>query len=190
MKPDTLRAFVALVLPTAGIDCLAGLQQRLRDRGLKLSWVPSRNLHLTMKFLGDIGNADLPAATEALQQAVVDQSPLNLIIQGLGVFPGIKQPRVLWTGLGGDVEPLRSLALRLEKGLVDRGFKADRRAFKAHITLARIRKRVSPQRLLQAMQEVGQFRPQPIMAQRLALFKSDLRPSGAVYTVLSEVLLS
>ncbi len=187
--PDTLRAFVALVLPTVGIDCLAGLQEGLKSHGLKLSWVRPQNLHLTMKFLGDIQGSDLPGVTNALQEAAAQHPQLNLILQGLGLFPGIKRPRVLWTGLGGEIDQLRSLFADLEVGLERQGFKRDKRAFKAHITLARIRKRVSSQRLLQAIEDVGRFKPQPIVARQMVLFKSDLRSSGAVYTSLAEAVL-
>ena len=186
----TLRAFVALALPDDTVDRLAGLQQGLKSHGLKMSWVRSRNLHLTMKFLGDIQESELAGVRGVLQQAVGRHRSLNLSLQGMGVFPGIKRPRVLWTGLGGDTEQLRSLFVALEAGLEGLGFSRERRGFKAHITLARIRKKVDSRRLLQAIEDVGRFTPQSFVARRVVLFRSDLRPTGAVYTPLTETMLA
>ena len=187
---ETLRTFVALVLPTESIDRLTGLQEGLKSHGLKLSWVRPQNLHLTMKFLGAVQGPALPGVTAAVQKAAGQYPPLNLVLQGMGVFPGIKRPRVLWTGLGGDSQQLRSLFADLETGLERLGFSRDKRSFRAHITLARIRKSVGPNRMLQANEDVGRFTPLPFVARRMVIFKSDLRPRGAVYTPLAEAVLA
>lgn len=186
----TLRAFVAIKLPDAIIDHTRALQDALKDHGLKLKWVKTSNLHLTLKFLGDIPEADATAIGEAVQTAAGDVAPLALTIQGMGVFPGIKRPRVLWTGFGGEVERLKELQIRIEEQLEALGYQREKRGFKAHLTLARIKGAVSPQHLLKAMEAVGHFEPQSFTARKLILFKSDLRPTGAVYTPLERVELS
>ncbi len=188
--PDKLRLFVALPLPATGIECLAGLQERIKSRGLAMGWVRPRNLHLTMKFLGDVPVSEVDGLAATLRRVVATHPSLKLILQGLGVFPGIRRPRVLWTGLGGEIDALRSMYDDLEDGLAGHGFQRDNRGFRAHITLGRIRKRIDVQHLLDVIGGLGQFEPLPFDARRLVLYKSDLKPSGAVYTPLAEAELA
>ena len=186
---DTIRAFVALTLPADIIEHAAGLQSALQAQGLRLRWVKPQNLHLTLKFLGDIPAADAGHVGQAVQRASQGTTPLALTVQGMGVFPGVKRPRVLWIGLGGRVEALQSLCVKIEDELADLGFAREKRGFKAHLTLARFKAPVAPNALLQAFEELGNYAPRPFAAKRMVLYKSDLRPQGAIYTPLAEVLL-
>jgi len=186
---DTIRAFVALTLPAGIIEHAAGLQSALKAKGMRLRWVKPQNLHLTLKFLGDIPAADAANVGPAMQRASQGTLPLALTVQGMGVFPGIKRPRVLWIGLGGQVEELQQLYSRIEDELAGLGFARENRGFKAHLTLARFKEGVAPHDLLQAFEELGNYAPKPFAAKHLVLYKSDLRPQGAVYTPLTEVLL-
>lgn len=185
----TLRAFVAIKLPDPVISFAARLQDELKEHGLRFKWVKPRNLHLTLKFLGDIPQSEAVDVGAAMKATMADEAPIELALQGLGVFPGIKRPRVLWTGFGGQVDRLLSLQRVLEDQLADLGYKREKRGFKAHLTLARIKGAVAADRMLRAIEVVGAFSPQPFEARRLILYKSDLRPTGAVYTALEEVVL-
>ncbi len=185
----TLRTFVAIKLPADIIDRVRALQDALKDHGLKLKWVKPSNLHLTLKFLGDIPESDVVAVGEAVRTAAGGRAPLDLTVQGMGAFPGIKRPRVLWVGFGGDVDRLKRLQTRIDEQLAKMGYGRDKRGFKAHLTMARIKGAVSSQRLLGAIETVGRFSPQPFTADRVILYQSDLHPTGAVYTALSEVKL-
>ncbi len=186
---DTIRAFVALTLPADIIAHAAGLQSDLKAQGLRLRWVKPQNLHLTLKFLGDIPAAEAGNVGRAVQRASQGTTPLTLTVQGMGVFPGIKRPRVLWIGLGGQIEALQSLYAGIEDELDGLGFAREKRGFKAHLTLARFKARVAPNDLLKAFEELGNYSPKPFAAKHLVLYKSDLRPQGAVYTPLTEVFL-
>jgi 2'-5' RNA ligase len=186
----TLRAFVALILPEEIVDYLVRIQRSLKSKGVSIGWVRPENLHLTIKFLGDMPESDVPRAADALQKAVDGMPAFELTVQGMGVFPGIKRPRVLWVGLGGAPHLLKQLHGRLEAALEPMGVMPDKRGFTAHLTLGRIRKRIDPNRLLTVMVDAGGFAPKSFFAQRLALFKSDLQPRGAIYTPLSEVVLT
>ncbi len=186
---DTIRAFVAFSLPADIIGHAAGLQSALKAQGLRLRWVKPQNLHLTLKFLGDIPAADAADVGRAMQRASQGTPPLALTVQGMGVFPGIRQPRVLWIGLGGQVEALQSLCARIEDELAGLGFAREKRGFKAHLTLARFKGRVAPDDLVQAFEQLGDYAPKPFEAKHLVLYKSDLRAQGAIYTPLTEVWL-
>lgn len=185
----TIRAFVAFKLPDDIIRRAASLQDALRAHGLKLRWVKPQNLHLTLKFLGDIPQTDAPMVGSAVEKAFAAQSPLEMTLQGMGVFPGIKRPRVLWIGFGGQLEDLKQVHHELEDQLERIGYDRDKRGFKAHLTIARIKGAVAPDQLQTAIQEVGRFEPMAFVARQVALYKSDLRPQGAIYTVLAEKTL-
>jgi 2'-5' RNA ligase len=146
-------------------------------------------VHLTIKFLGDMPEADIAAVTAAMQRAAHGRAPLSLTHQGLGVFPGIKRPRVLWTGLGGEVDRLRDMVGQLESELEPLGFKREGRPFKAHLTLARIKGWFDPHQLLAAIQALGGYPPLTFEATRMVLYQSRLRPQGATYTVRAGVEL-
>jgi RNA 2',3'-cyclic 3'-phosphodiesterase len=178
---DAIRAFVALSLPADIIDHASDLQSALKARGLKLRWVKPRNVHLTLKFLGDIPVAVVSDIGLALQRASRGTPPLSLTVQGMGVFPGIRRAKVLWVGLGGQIEALQFLYSRIEDELADLGFAREKRGFKAHLTLARMKGPVAPRDLLAAVEQVGNYEPRPLRARHLILYKSDLRPQGAVY---------
>lgn len=185
----TLRAFVAFKLPDHIKDLAAALQGALKARGLKLQWVKPQNLHLTLKFLGNIPETDASKVGAAIDHVVGNEPSLAMTLQGMGLFPGIKRPRVLWVGFGGQVQNLKRLHLKLEDQLDKIGFDRDKRAFKAHLTIARIKKRVAQERLLDAIKVEGDFAPRHFVARKIVLYKSDLRPQGAVYTALAETLL-
>ncbi len=145
---------------------------------------------MTIKFFGDIPETDVLPISEALQKTAQAMNAFELSVETLGVFPGIKKPRVLWSGLGGSTHALQQLYGRLEQHLQFIGFKPEKRSFKAHLTLGRIRKPLDPKWLLTVITDCGRFAPRPFIARRLALYKSDLQPAGAVYSPLCEVALT
>lgn len=186
---NTLRAFVAFELPAEIIRFAENLQGNLKNCGLKLRWVKAQNIHLTIKFLGDIREASIPDVASAMQSAARGFGPLDLTVQGMGVFPNIKRPRVLWIGLGGQVDLLGHLQTELEEALEGAGFARENRPFKAHLTLGRVKGFVKSRLLSDAIQELGHYSPRPFQVHQLVLFQSDLRPQGAVYTAKTAVRL-
>jgi 2'-5' RNA ligase len=186
---DAIRAFVALSLPADIIDHAADLQSALKARGLRLRWVKPQNMHLTLKFLGDIPAAAVSDVGLGLRRASRGTPPLTLTVQGMGVFPSMRRAKVLWVGLGGQIEALQFLYSRIEDELADVGLAREKRGFKAHLTLARMKGPVGPRDLLAAVQASGNYEPRSFQARRLILYKSDLRPQGAVYTPMVEIYL-
>jgi 2'-5' RNA ligase len=184
---DTIRAFVAISLPDDIIDHVSGLQSALKSRGLRLRWVKPQNVHLTLKFLGDIPVAVVGDVGLALQRASRETATMALTVQGMGAFPGIRRARVLWVGLGGQVEALQFLYSRIEDELADLGLAREKRGFKAHLTLARMKGPVDSRDLAAAVEEAGNYEPHPFNARRLILYKSDLRPQGAIYSPMVEI---
>lgn len=184
-----LRTFIAIELPMAVSRELAAIQQRLRDHGLKLRWVKPGNIHLTLKFLGDIMPADVQDIGSAMHAAAQATPPFDVTVQGLGVFPGILRPKVLWSGLGGAPERLVCLHSSLEDALAERGIAREKRPYKGHLTLARIKGALDSRRLVSAIEAEGMFEPLPLAVSELVLFQSRLQPTGAVYTPLVRIRL-
>jgi 2'-5' RNA ligase len=182
--PSTIRTFIALELPPSLISLLAKVQEDLQSMGLRAKWVRPENIHLTLKFLGDIPIEKCPEIESAIKSATKAFKPLALSVKGIGVFPGIKNARVLWTGLSGEIEVLANLQQNLEMQLVSLGHKKGNRPFKAHLTLGRIKKRVAPAQLLGAIRVCCEFEPVNFNADHVVLYESDLKSTGAVYTAL------
>ncbi len=187
---NTLRAFIAVPLPPEITELAAELQSRLKSGGLKLRWVRLQGMHLTLKFLGDIPESLVDDLGSAIQRAANGFGIIDLVAQGIGVFPGIKHPRVLWLGIGGETERLGQLHGRLDAELEQIGIAREKRPFRAHLTLARAKGAVNARLLLDIMQTQGQFTARPFQAQQLVLYQSDLRPQGAVYTARATVNLA
>jgi len=181
---DMTRAFIAIKLPTEVVRSLSILQSGLKKQGLRLRWVHPDNIHLTLKFLGDVSTEEMRAVKLVIRDVARRQSVFSLKARGLGVFPTVKKARVLWSGIHGDVSRLGNLQSNLERALTDIGFDPDKRAFRGHLTLGRIKGRVDARILASAISEFGSFASPPLAVERLSLFKSELKPSGAVYTEL------
>ena len=184
-----IRTFIAISLPESILQAIAKLQVSLKGSGFKIRWTRKEGIHLTIKFLGDIYWDDVEKIHEAMVQTTQNFSPFTLRGEGVGVFPDIRRPRVVWVGITGDVEKLGLLQRDLEDQLNITGFPKERRAFKGHLTLGRVKGRVDLARLAKALEASEEFRTEPFMAESVVLFQSELRPDGAVYSRLAEVPL-
>ena len=184
---QTIRSFIAFELPAAVISLLDHVQQELKSLRLKAGWVRPQNIHLTLRFLGNINPADIENIGGAMADAVAECTPFTLTVGGIGFFPGIKRPRIIWVGLGGATAVLLEVQRNLEDRLATVGFPKEKRSFKAHLTLGRIRQAVDPNTLGRAIEYCSDIGRQQFTADRIILFKSDLRPSGAVYSQLKQV---
>jgi 2'-5' RNA ligase len=186
---EKVRAFIAISLPESVLQAMVNAQEDLKRSGLKIRWVRKEGIHLTVKFLGDIDRRDVDRIHGAMQQATQAFSPLVLRGEGVGVFPDLKRARVVWVGVSGDIKDLRDLQGELEDKLNGLGFPREKRSFKGHLTLGRIKGRLDGAKLGEALRALGDFQTEPFAVQSLVLFQSDLRPDGAVYTRLAEATL-
>ncbi len=169
---------------------LQQVQSELKKADLPVKWVRPENIHLTVKFLGDVNPADLEKIGSAMQTAAALSAPFTLSARGLGAFPGVKKPRVLWCGLGGDVEALARMHSSLDEALAESGFEREARKFKAHLTLGRIKGRVNAEAMIDLISRHGHMASGPFACDRLCLYQSQLKPGGPVYSRLAEVPLA
>jgi 2'-5' RNA ligase len=184
-----IRAFIAIELPDSIKSMIGRVQQELKSLRLKAKWVRAENIHLTLKFLGDIDAGDIDNIGGAMADAAADSAPLALKIGGIGFFPDIKRPRVVWVGLGGEIPNLLNLQRNLEDRLATVGFAKEKRSFKAHLTLGRIRQAANPDTVRRIIKEYIELGDHQFIADRITLIKSVLKPSGAVYSPLKQTEL-
>lgn len=193
-----IRTFVAIELDTPLRKALAQVQTDLRNRlqkamgpDVRIQWVKPESVHLTLKFLGDIPEERVPEIVVALARVTGAYARWTVDVGGLGAFPDARVPRVLWVGLSGQVEGVTRLAADVERALVELGFAPEPKPFNPHLTLARIKEQsraigraLAVDRMLERVAPIG-----TVMVNAIALMKSELKPSGAVYTKLCEVSL-
>jgi len=186
-----LRTFLAIDLPSALHAALAEKQQHLKREFPRISWVKPENLHITLKFLGETPESKLDELQLVVSQAVSEFSPFVITLRGFGVFPDTRAPRTLWIGLDGEEEVLRDLAARIESAVEPLGFPPEGKPFRPHLTLARIKK--DHREIGKAIEKAGiladPFIFGRLLVEQVSFLKSDLRPSGSVYTKLWAVPL-
>jgi 2'-5' RNA ligase len=150
-------------------------------------WVAPQSIHLTLKFLGDIADSRVQPIGQALERACAGVQPFAISLTDMGCFPNPQRPRVIWVGVGGELEPLMQLQRAVEAEVNPLGFEPERRGFTPHLTLARIRDRARPSERLELGQLLSKVKVDTsvtMTVQELSLMRSELRPSGAVYTRL------
>ena len=187
--PETLRAFIAVELPEAAVSFVQRIQETLRSYRFKIRWVKPENIHVTLKFLGEINRDDTETIGTVISGAARDCGPMQFSVKGMGVFPGVKNPRVVWCGLKGDTTALVQFQGHLDEKLIDLGFLREKRPFKGHLTLGRVNGPVSPQKMIDAIKEISGLESALFEVKTVTLFSSDLHPSGAVYTQLKSIHL-
>jgi len=186
---ETWRLFIAIPLPDAVIATLEEAQRMLKKAVPQrtVTWVAPHNIHLTLKFLGEVPVIQRDAISQALSRVAEQHSTFALNTAGLGCFPSNRNPRVVWVGLGGDEEALRLLWDSVERAIAPLGYPTENRPFSPHLTLGRVRRdvlRADAQRLGAAVCEVTPPCEVLWSVTELTLFRSELKPGGADYTKL------
>ena len=187
-----IRVFIAVKLPDHVIRRLSETQQDLKKHGLMIKWTRSENIHLTLKFLGDIFLEDVGPVCEVIKTSVRGLGPIKLYAGGVGIFPGIRRPRVLWTGISGQLDLLEKLHKAIDAGLSSLGFAKDDRRFTGHLTLGRFKGHHNSEaliKLIDMMKIYADMALDEFIVDAVSLYKSDLKPSGPIYTDLSRIRL-
>ena len=182
-----IRAFIALRLPENILFSINKIQEDLKQYRLPVRWVQPENIHLTLKFFGNISESDTEIIGIAMGDCAGCCSPLTLSAKGIGVFPSVARPRVIWAGFSGRISLLLSFQDALEKRLEKSGFKKEERPFRGHLTIGRFKDRVDSEKLIEAIRKHKDFNTDVFNAGEIILFKSDLLPAGPVYTELLNV---
>jgi RNA 2',3'-cyclic 3'-phosphodiesterase len=180
------RVFCAFELPESLRARIEKHCRRLREAvpAATASWSRPESVHLTMKFFGNVDQAKVPAISKVLARVVKEFSPLEIVVRGPGAFGKQTHTHVLWIGIDGPVRALTKLQRRLEDECAPLGFPKEERAFRPHLTIARIRRPENARQLADAHLRM-KFVPTDVLLDELILFRSELGPSGSKYTLLS-----
>ncbi|HNX80940.1 MAG TPA: RNA 2',3'-cyclic phosphodiesterase [Candidatus Omnitrophota bacterium] len=182
-----MRAFIALDLPEEAHKNLLKLQDILKASGADVKWVEPKNIHLTLKFLGDIDDKTGSDITAGLQKIAAGHNTFIMRTKELGVFPKPTFPRVIWVGIGTGDSETRDLAARVEEAAIKLGIPAEEKPFSTHITLGRVRSHKNIEKLLHAITNASALTatyPQEFPVSKITLYKSTLSPQGPIYEEL------
>lgn len=195
-----MRTFIALALPNPIKRSVAEWQRRLllqlQTQGLadSVRWTPQENLHLTLRFLGDTTPVQRTQLEQSLAALAADQPGIGLALHALGCFPNFRRPNIVWLDFSGDVAVLEEIHRQTEHAAQQAGFLAEERPFAPHLTIGRVAKNAAQsdlQRtgavLRQCALDADSPKPDasPFVTDRIVFMQSELRPTGAVYSVLS-----
>ena len=184
-----MRLFIAIELPEEVKQGIARVQDQLKRSGASAGWTRPEGIHLTLKFLGEVSDEKVQEIMAALAYAAQGTGTLNLSVEGAGAFPQMKNPRVLWVGVGGDVVRLGILQAAVEDALGKIGFEREARKFSPHLTLARIRFPKPLDNWQQVIEGIKDVKLSGFEVCRLSLMKSELKREGAVYTEIGSIEL-
>lgn len=187
-----MRTFIAIELPREIKDSLASLQEQLKKSGADVKWVEPQNIHLTLKFLGEIDDKKLDKITNVLEAVAKDRSSFQIYITSCGAFPKIDYPRVIWVGIERGDKETKEISKDLEEKLATIGISKEDRPFSSHITIGRLRSPLKREKLVLDLKakenNLGQEHWE-FTVTKIILFKSTLTPKGPIYEVLKEAIL-
>jgi len=179
--------FVGIGLPDDCRDAIFRAISPVRERGVPVSWTRPENLHLTMKFLGEVPGDRVEELGGWMAEAAGEIRPFDLVLEGAGGFPSMSSPRILWVGVREPLDPVRKLHQNMENVLSGAGFPREGRAYHPHITVGRVRKRLPEGRAERIAAALSGKRFGIAHARSYRLYESRLSPSGAAYAVLRDV---
>ncbi|MCM8800450.1 MAG: RNA 2',3'-cyclic phosphodiesterase [Candidatus Omnitrophica bacterium] len=188
-----MRIFIAIQLPDKLKEYLSSIQERLKKTGADVKWVEPHNIHLTLKFLGEIEKKKLEDIIKIIERIAKNKKEFTIQLSSLGAFPKIDFPRVIWIGINKGQDQTKQIVQELEEGLFQIGIPKEKRPFLSHITIGRVRSSLNRKELAS---EIGSLQTNlennklEFVAKGITLFKSILTPQGPIYEALKEINLA
>lgn len=180
-----IRSFLAFEMPEKIKEIVSRTLREMKKLPLDVRWIKADNIHITVVFIGNISEDNLMPIGEAVSKICKRYGPFNVTLTGSGIFGSLRNPRVIWIGLDGDLTRLSYFRNSLQKNLKPFGIKEEKRRYKPHLTLGRFRKgsgyRVNMDELLSEYQNITS---PTCTVEELILFRSELGPGGANYSKL------
>lgn len=185
----TIRTFIAIPLEPHIQGKIKEVQDHFKKLDINVKWVEPHNVHLTLKFLGDIKVQVVEEISTSLGSVLKDTQAFQSALTHIGTFPDQRFPRVIWVGLKDEERKIAHIAMAIEESLGQMGFKKEKRPFQAHATIGRVR---SPKNISSLIQEINNY-PWTILdlvnIQTIVLYKSTLTSHGSIYDRLNEIKL-
>ncbi len=182
-----VRTFIAVEIGEEVRARISEFQEKLKREPGRVSWSKPENIHLTLKFLGEVEETEIPQIVEAVQRAIAGTASFDVKVESSGGFPSLRRPRVLWVGCRDQGGRLCQLAERIETELAKIGYPREKRKFSPHLTIGRPK---SPfvEKISQRMEQT-EFVGGTMPVREVVVMKSQLHPKGAIYTPLARVAL-
>ena len=182
-----IRTFIALPTPSIAQQAMTEIQMKLKETKADVKWESQNKFHITLVFLGNVEHSILELLSTALAKSIQQFSSFTIVYESIGAFPNIQNPRVFWIGIKSNqtVLDLQAMAGRI---CVEFGFPKEDRLFHPHITLGRVKETRNVVRLTEAIKTIT-FEPIETLCSEILLMKSELHPSGSIYTILKSLPL-
>ena len=182
-----MRTFIAIPLDEQAHNQLSALQSKLRRSDADVKWVDASNIHLTLKFLGEIDDTQAENVKLYLSEIAKTHRPFTIHLQGIGAFPRIAYPRVVWAGIDEGAGECQELARATDEAMARLGFEKENRPFSPHLTLGRVRSPRNRSRLIALLEKEKNFASRgKVSVEKIILFQSTLTPKGSIYTPVKE----
>jgi 2'-5' RNA ligase len=183
------RAFLAIEIPAELSNKISEFQTFFKKSGADANWVPAENFHYNLKFFGYLSDSELKKVIAATQKTVSASKSFEIEINGIGGFPNMNAPKILWLGMKSGTDAIKSLAAALEKEYSIIGIPAEEREFQAHLTLCRLKSNEHKNELIEAVKLKQRINIGSFKVTELVLFKSTLKPTGPVYEPIEKFKL-
>ena len=184
-----IRTFIAIEIPAGVKSDISNWQDKLRDIVDGIKWVKSDNIHITLKFLGNIEEKMIPQLKTAIERSAENVDPFEIEVKGEGCFPNVNRPRIVWVGVDNGKDTLSRIAAKIEIECSKLGFEKENRPYRPHLTIGRVKKFIKNTEELRRYFSESPFRSEVFTADEIILMKSDLKPDGPVYTPLEIIKL-
>jgi 2'-5' RNA ligase len=190
LTKQKFRTFVAVKIDPAVGEKTAEIIRALQAVPADVKWVEPSNLHLTLKFLGDVESADIHRVCQTVEQALADQAAFEFEIRGAGAFPNARRPRTFWLGAGEGEREMVAVAKLLEKKLQKLGFRREERRFQPHLTIGRLRRGArTGEEFCELLEQYADVEVGRFLVDEITVFSSTLTPSGPIYDPLARTSL-
>jgi 2'-5' RNA ligase len=183
-----MRTFIAVELPENIKNKIGELQAPLKRTDAFVSWVKPENIHITLKFLGEVPEEKMNEVFSATEAALKETKRFKMNLKRMGAFPDFRRPRVIWVGTGKGGEELLSMANKIEEEMEKIGYPKENRKFSPHFTIGRVKSPKNIEKLMELVKSTD-FETEDIGVNEVTVMKSQLHPAGAIYTSLKKIPL-
>jgi 2'-5' RNA ligase len=183
-----MRTFIAVELPENIKKKIGELQAPLKKTSAFVSWVKPENIHITLKFLGEVPEGKINEVFSATEVSLENAKKFKMNLKGTGAFPDFRRPRVIWIGTAKGGEELSNMATKIEEEMEKIGYPKENRKFSPHFTMGRVKSPKNIENLMELVKSTD-FETEDIEINEVTVMKSQLHPAGAIYTPLRKIAL-